>query len=114
MYPVVIGAGFSKKEARKIILALDEACSNIIKHAYGGDPGGTISLAAAVLQGELRFDLRDTGKKVDRSQIAPRHLEDIRPGGLGTHFMNTVFDSVQYDTTGPEETVLTLVKKRPA
>ena len=114
MYPVVIGAGFSRKEARKIILALDEACSNIIRHAYEGDPKGTISLAVTVLPGEVRFQLRDRGKKADVSLIAPRRLEDIRPGGLGTHFMNTVFDSVQYDTSGPEGTILTLVKKRAA
>ncbi len=112
VYPVVIGAGFSKKEAGRIILALDEACSNIIRHAYGGDPGGTISLAASVLPDELRFEIRDTGKRVDVSLIAPRKLEEVRPGGLGTHFISTVFDSVHYDTSGPAGTVLTLVKKR--
>ena len=37
VYPLVIEAGFPKKEARKIVLALDEACSNIIKYAYEGD-----------------------------------------------------------------------------
>ena len=62
---------------------------------------GTISLAATVPAGDSGFELSDIGKKVDVSLIAPRRLEDIRPGGLGTHFMNTVFDSVQYDTAGP-------------
>jgi anti-sigma regulatory factor (Ser/Thr protein kinase) len=112
VYPVLIDAGFSRKEARTIVLALDEACSNIIRHAYEGDPGGTISLSVTVEAGELRFELSDTGKKVDISLIAPRRLEDVRPGGLGTHFINTVFDFVQYDTNRPRGTVLTLVKKR--
>lgn len=112
LYPVVIGSGFSKKETRKIILALDEACSNIIKYAYEGDPAKTISLTATVTSREFRIELKDNGKKVDTSKIAPRDLNDIRPGGLGTHFISAVFDAVLYDTSGPEGTVLTLVKKR--
>jgi anti-sigma regulatory factor (Ser/Thr protein kinase) len=113
VYPVVIDAGFSRREARKIVLAVDEACSNIIKHAYEGDATGTISLTLTVEQAGIRVQLRDKGKVVEASQIAPRDLKDIRPGGLGTHFMGSVFDVVRYDTSGPEGTLLTLEKKRP-
>ncbi|HUJ19499.1 MAG TPA: ATP-binding protein [Nitrospirota bacterium] len=112
-YPVVIEAGFSRKEARRIVLALDEACSNIIRHAYEGDPEGKISLTLTVTGTELLIELRDTGKQVDITKIAPRDLKDIRPGGLGTHFINAVFDTVRYDTSGREGTLLTLQKKRP-
>jgi anti-sigma regulatory factor (Ser/Thr protein kinase) len=49
---------------------------------------------------------------VDVSTIAPRKLDDVRPGGLGTHFMGTVFDTVEYDTTQVTGTVLTLVKEK--
>ncbi len=112
IYPVLIDAGYSKKETRKIILAVDEACSNIIRHAYAGDPAGKIDLALTVTGNELRIELADTGKKPDVSTIAPRNLTDIRPGGLGTHFMNSVFESVQYDTNRKAGTLLTLVKKR--
>jgi len=112
LYPMVIEAGFAKKETRRIVLAVDEACSNIIKHAYGGDPGGTI--AVTVEDGRDRFSvkLRDRGRKVDPSTIAPRDLADVRPGGLGAHFMKTVFDAVSYDTSQGEGTLLTLVKKK--
>jgi anti-sigma regulatory factor (Ser/Thr protein kinase) len=113
LYPIIIDAGFSKKETRNIILAVDEACSNIIKYAYEGDHTRPIVMTITVGGNELRIALQDSGKRVDVSKIAPRKLGDIRPGGLGTHFMNTVFDTVHYDTSGEHGTVLTLVKNRP-
>lgn len=113
LYPIIIESGFSKKETRKIILALDEACSNIIKYAYEGDPTKAISLTVTIKNDDLSIELKDSGKKADVSKIVPRDLAEIRPGGLGTHIMNAVFDKVQYDTSGHNGTVLTLVKKRP-
>jgi len=113
LYPLVIDAGFGKKEARKIILAVDEACSNIIKYAYEGDHTRPLSVTVTTSAEGLRIVLKDWGKRVDRSTIAPRELSDIRPGGLGTHFMQAVFDTVHYDTGGEQGTALTLLKKKP-
>ena len=112
VYPVVLDAGFSRKEARRIVLALDEACSNIIKYAYEGDPAQRIDVSITVDRDRLHVQLTDTGRKADVSAITPRRLDDIRPGGLGTHFISSVFDSVVYDTGGEKGTVLTLVKER--
>ncbi len=112
LYPIVTDAGFSKKDTRKIILAVDEACSNIIKHAYEGDRSKTIDVTVTVADEDIQIALRDRGKRVEVSKIAPRELSDIRPGGLGTHFMNAVFDSVRYEPNGGQGTVLTLIKKR--
>jgi anti-sigma regulatory factor (Ser/Thr protein kinase) len=111
LYPLVLDAGFGKKEASKIILAVDEACSNIIKYAYEGDHTKKITLTVTVDAGRIAIQLKDTGKQVDVSTIAPRKLDEVRPGGLGTHFMGTVFDTVEYDTTQGTGTVLTLVKE---
>ena len=113
LYPIVQSAGFSKQETRKIILALDEACSNIIKHAYEGNYSKPIELTVTVSDDDFCITVKDYGKRVDASRIAPRKLADVRPGGLGTHFMNAVFDSVRYDTSGSQGTVLTLAKRRP-
>jgi serine/threonine-protein kinase RsbW len=110
LYPVVVDAGFSKKEARKIVLAVDEACSNIIKYAYEGDHSKLIALNVIVEKTKLVIELKDSGKKPDVSRIIPRKLDDIRPGGLGTHFMAAVFDSVEYDTSSHAGTTLTLEK----
>lgn len=112
LYPVVLDAGFTKRETRRIILAVDEACSNIIKYAYGGDHSKTITLTVTAAEDRLTLRLRDSGVKTDPGRIAPRKLEDVRPGGLGTHFMGMVFDRVDYDTSGEQGTVLTLEKRK--
>jgi anti-sigma regulatory factor (Ser/Thr protein kinase) len=112
LYPLALEAGFAKKGARQIVLAVDEACSNIIRHAYEGDT--TKQIVVTVTDGADRFTirLRDQGKKVDREKIAPRDLDQVRPGGLGTHFMNEVFDLVTYDTSPAEGTILILEKRK--
>jgi anti-sigma regulatory factor (Ser/Thr protein kinase) len=112
VYPLALNSGFSKKDARKIVLAVDEACSNIIKYAYEGDPTKTISITVTNETDHLSVRLIDLGRKVDSAKIAPRDLDDVRPGGLGTHFMGEVFDTVVYDTSQGQGTVLTLLKKK--
>jgi anti-sigma regulatory factor (Ser/Thr protein kinase) len=112
LYPLVIDAGFSKKDAGRIVLAVDEACSNIIKHAYGGDPGKTITMTVEDAGDRFLVMLRDQGRKADAATIAPRDLADVRPGGLGSHFMKMAFDTVSYDTSEGEGTLLTLVKRK--
>lgn len=113
LYPLVKDTGFRRKDVRKIILAVDEACTNIIRYAYDGDTTKTITLTVTVEAGTLFIRLRDYGKPVDVSTIAPRKLDEVRPGGLGTHFMGTVFDSVNYDGQSDGGTVLTLAKALP-
>jgi serine/threonine-protein kinase RsbW len=112
IYPLVIEAGFPKRDARRIVLAVDEACSNIIKYAYEGDTTKSYSLDVTIEQKRLVIELKDSGKKPDVSKIAPRKLDDVKPGGLGTHFIAAVFDSVMYDTSRTACTVLTLVKAK--
>ncbi len=112
VYPLVLESGFPKQVARKIVLAVDEACSNIIKYAYEGDTTKLIHLRVTLDQQKLMLELTDTGRKADVSKIAPRKLDEVRPGGLGTHFIEAVFDSVAYDTHGERGTVLTLIKNK--
>ena len=112
MHPLLYHAGFSVQEARRIILAVDEACSNIIKHAYGGDHTGTITATFTDVPERFTVRLRDFGRKADPAAIAPRDLADVRPGGLGTHFMKAAFDSIDYDTSQGEGTLLTLEKRK--
>lgn len=112
VYPLAMDAGYGKKGARQIVLAVDEACSNIIKHAYGG--GSDRPIAITVTDGPDAFTvrLRDQGAKADSATFAPRDLADIRPGGLGMHFIRQVFDGVTYDTSHAQGTELILEKRK--
>jgi anti-sigma regulatory factor (Ser/Thr protein kinase) len=112
LYPLALEAGFGRKEARRIVLSVDEACSNIIKHAYQGDHAKTITVMVDDDPDRFLIRLRDYGRKVDAATIAPRKLDDVRPGGLGTHFMDVTFDSVTYDTSQDKGTLLILEKRK--
>ncbi len=78
----------------EIILAVDEACQNIIRHAYCGDTDGEIVLELDLEGDILIVSLLDFAAEVSPDCIQPRDLHDVRPGGLGTHFIRTVMDDV--------------------
>lgn len=105
-------AGFDRVECGNIVLAVDEACSNIIRHSYGNDAGGKIDIQAVIRNSGLEIIIEDYGTQCDLAQLRPRDLDDIRPGGLGIHIMNTVMDSVEYDCSSPSRNQVVMIKGR--
>jgi anti-sigma regulatory factor (Ser/Thr protein kinase) len=89
-------AGCEEGEHRRIVLAVDEACANIIQHTYQGDESQTISILCKGEDDKLEIILRDCGPPVNAKCIHPRDLDEIRPGGLGTHFIRSIMDEVDY------------------
>ncbi|MEW5726901.1 MAG: ATP-binding protein [Pseudomonadota bacterium] len=88
-------AGCDPDTVHDVVLAVDEACQNIIRHAYkGGD--GDIRVQMECRPGTLVVRLIDFAPPVDVAAIRPRPLDDLRPGGLGTHFIRTVMDEVAF------------------
>ena len=92
----VEGCGCSAKSTADIVLAIDEACQNIIRHAYRGESDDVIELEIEHRGDGLVFSLVDHAPTIDPSQIKPRNLDDRRPGGLGTHFIRRVMDEVEF------------------
>jgi len=90
------GYGFSPETVNAMVLAVDEACANIIRHGYGDDDAGDILLEILSHENTIIFRLTDYAEPVDKDRIRPRDLDDIRPGGLGVHFMQEVMDEVEY------------------
>jgi len=85
-------AGCDPALAEQLVIAVNEACMNIIQHAYCGDTAGEIVLEIFNNADTIRFRLQDYAQPVDLDKIRPRDLEEIRPGGLGTHFINEIMD----------------------
>ena len=106
--------GFCCDDSDKIILALDEALANVIRHGYDGRSDGPVELSFERVEREgasgIKINIRDQGKQVDPSKIRSRDLEDIRPGGLGVHIMNTVMNDVRYDCPADGGMALTMIK----
>jgi anti-sigma regulatory factor (Ser/Thr protein kinase) len=96
-------------EAELMVLALDEACTNIIRYAYGGCSRRLIRLSIDGLPRHVRCVLRDYGASCDPAKIRSRDLADFRPGGLGVRIMHNAFDQVLFEPQ-PRGTRLTLVK----
>lgn len=93
---VVGHCGCSPESTADIVLALDEACQNIIRHAYRGDSDGVIDLSIEHRDDRLIFSLTDFAPTIDPDHVKPRDLDDIRPGGLGTHFIRRVMDETDF------------------
>ena len=89
-------ACLTDKDIEDTIIAINEAAINIIQHAYGDDLDGDIELEIHNNQGELVISLRDYAPTSDSTHFKPRELDDIRPGGLGTHFMRQLMDTLHY------------------
>jgi len=104
-------AGFSEKDCRSITLAIDEACTNIIRHAYECRDDGRIELLCREHDDRVEFILTDYGRPVDLARLRSRSLDEVREGGLGTHLIAFAMDQVEYDRVN-NANQLRLVKYR--
>jgi anti-sigma regulatory factor (Ser/Thr protein kinase) len=96
--------GFSEKESHAVVLAVDEALTNIIRHAYLGNAERPIQASFHRIQtaqngqrkAALEIVLEDRGAAVNRKKLCGRALDDVRPGGLGLHFIRESMDTVEF------------------
>ena len=79
-----------------MVMAINEACMNVIQHAYGGREDGEIIVEFWKDKDELLVRIYDFAEQVDLETIKSRDLNEIRPGGLGVHIIHQVMDSVEY------------------
>ena len=103
--------GFSKDTAHDVVLAVDEACQNVIRHAYGGRDDGEMIIEVGRDGSEFLVKIRDFAPTIDPATVKPRDLDDVRPGGLGTHFIREVMDDVTF-IAPPDKTGNLLVLKK--
>jgi anti-sigma regulatory factor (Ser/Thr protein kinase) len=104
-------AGFAPSDRDTVLLAVTEAVSNVIRHAYRDRHDQPMELEVTASSGTLQIDLSDRGRFIDPSRIASRPLDDVRPGGLGVHLIRSTMDAVEYKQNAHGGTTLTLVKR---
>jgi serine/threonine-protein kinase RsbW len=107
-------AGLHREACLDLVLAVDEACSNIIEHGYRSAADGTIQLLFEGDDGEARVTIRDHGAPFDPREALLADLDAPwqrrRIGGLGWHLIRQAVDEVRYDHDA-EGNRLTLVKR---
>jgi anti-sigma regulatory factor (Ser/Thr protein kinase) len=97
--PLAAAIGWDECDCLAITLAVDEALTNVIRHAYHNAPDGLIDLECRQSADGLEITLLDSGEGVDRSKICARQIDCDEAGGLGTHIIRQVMDSVSYEVS---------------
>lgn len=104
--PIASAIGFGEEDCRAITLAVDEAITNIIRHAYGGKLGRAIDIRFNKLhpengaQGGLEIVMIDHGARPKPDSLKGLPPGELRSGGLGLHFMRQSMDTVVHKRVG--------------
>ena len=101
---------FSPKDRTFCLIAVGEACSNSMRHAYQGEPGHLIRLAVQADKEKVIFKVRDYGQKIVLSQVKTPKLPPSKPHGLGIYLLKTIVDKVKYNTSYTRGNELILTK----
>ena len=114
-------AKFDDKTIFHIELACDEACTNIIEHAYAGEERGDITVSWQINNNEFMITLTDTGQPFDPKSVpeptTPNVTEgltkpdNLKVGGLGLHFMKKLMDDVRFVFAGEKGNQLIMIKQ---
>ena len=95
---------FSEAECRGITRAVDEALTNIVRHSYGCRTDKPIAIhfrrQSRMTHTGLEILLWDEGAATDSTKLRPRSLEELRPGGLGLHFIREAMEIVEFTRVG--------------
>ncbi len=93
--------GFSEDDINKITIAVDEACTNIIKHGYNYSPDQQIDVEIVRTGSDFEIVISDKGKQFDPGSIQTPDMKDYfqhyRRGGLGVFLMKKIMDKVEFD-----------------
>jgi serine/threonine-protein kinase RsbW len=105
--------GLDESAAYDLMLAVDEVCSNVIKHGYCGR-GGRLELSVGLVEGGVRATVRDWGEEFDPESVPVPDLcvpLEMRPlGGLGLHLVGQLVDELAFAFDGEKGNTTTMVK----
>lgn len=107
-------AGIPETEIPKLELAVDEACANVIEHAYGHDVTKDVTIRVAFDDHKLKISVIDEGRGFDPSQLPEANLDRLvqqrKSGGLGVRLIKTLMDDVEYQIIPGQKNELHMTK----
>ncbi len=93
---VCLGLSYNLKQTNELVLAIDEACTNIIRYAYQNCRDGVIQIDISVDGDQVLFRMQDFAEQVSKDCIKVKRTSPLEPGGLGLMLMQKVMDSVEF------------------
>jgi serine/threonine-protein kinase RsbW len=95
-------AGFGDIDIEKIELAIDEACSNVLQHAYKYESDNRYAVEITIRNTKLDIVITDQGDSFSfHDAVVPdieQHVSELKVGGLGIFIMQQMMDDVKYET----------------
>lgn len=111
---LAVATGFEATEADKIALAVDEAATNVIQHAYGGEPGHEIEVHFDPEGDSLDIVILHGGKALTSVPVPEFDLDQLvaerRTGGLGLTIMRQMMDKVEHGRAGTGKNMCVMVR----
>lgn len=112
-YTSVLEQRCDDKMAADLVLALDECCANVIRHRNATIGDGMVRIEAEFTPDDrLVFRIRAFCRPEEVACIKPRALDEIRPGGLGTHIVDKIMDRVAFEPDPERPECLALVLEK--
>ena len=113
-------AGFDADDLFKIELACDEACTNVIEHAYGTEDQGEIRVVWELSDQRFLVKVFDKGRPFKPESVtkpvipdSSDHIEELKIGGLGIHFMRKLMDEIYFSYDDSKGNQLLMIKYLP-
>lgn len=107
-------ATLSDEEIIKLELAVDEACANVIEHAYGHDITKDVSVRATFDDEKLKISVIDEGRGFDPTKVSQKSVDQLiherRSGGLGIRLIKSLMDEVNYEIEPGQKNELHMTK----
>ena len=108
-------AGLDESEVANIELAVDEACANVIEHAYGNDVSHEVVVRAIFDDAELSINVEDSGRGFNPDTVVQEELDDLiakhKSGGLGMRLIRQLMDEVHYEIVPGRKNELQMKKR---
>jgi anti-sigma regulatory factor (Ser/Thr protein kinase) len=98
-------------DTRAIVLASNEAISNVIRHAHEGRTDARFQVECRLAPDVMEVILRDEGKPFDLAAVPHLDPADIRPGGRGVYLMRALMDELSSQPWGDHGNLLRMVKR---
>jgi serine/threonine-protein kinase RsbW len=105
-------AGLCAQENYELQLAVSEACTNAIKHAYSMVKGHTVVLSAEIDNSQIRLVIKDFGVKLDLESYQEPDLDKPSESGYGIYILRRLMDELYFDLSHDEGTEVIMVKRR--